>query len=233
MHRSLRHSLKIGFLGAFFTLALCLCVQSIYSQEIVDKTIATVSDGASDPELITYSDLLWQLALEPETPLNPPTSEDLNRALQTLVNLRIFALEAQRLPSAEPNKDEIAKEIKRILDTFRSAAEFEDRLRTVGFNSKDDDNFQRMMKQRVAIEKYIEFRFRSFVIVTLEDEKKYFREVFTPDFRRKSPGSLLPEFDEIKLQINKILTEDKIAQDIETFLDDATRRAEIVYLFKV
>lgn len=229
----LRHSIQIGLLIAFLTLAMCFFVRLNYSQEIVDKTVATVSDGASDPELITYSDLLWQLALEPETPLNPPTSEDLNRVLQTLVNLRIFALEAQRLPSADPTKDDIDKEIKRILDTFRSAAEFEDRLRTVGFNSKDDDNFQRMMKQRVAIEKYIEFRFRSFVIVTQDDEKKYFRDVFTPDFRRNNPGLLLPEFDEVKLQINKILTEDKIAQDIETFLDDATRRAEIVYLFKV
>ena len=32
------------------------------SQEIVDKTVAVVSDG-NRTELITYSDLLWQLAL--------------------------------------------------------------------------------------------------------------------------------------------------------------------------
>lgn len=233
MLRNAGNLLRIGYLGAVLITVVCISFQPTYPQEIVDKIVATVSDGASDPELITYTDLLWQLALEPDTPLDPPTSDDLNRALQTLVNLRLFALEAQRLPSEEPKREQIEEEIKRIVANFRSSDEFKNRLQLVGFQSKDDDNFQRMMKQRVAIEKYIEFRFRSFVIITQEDELKYFREVFTPDFRRKNPGLLLPQFEDEKLKINEILTQQKIAQDIETFLDDATRRAEIVYLSKV
>jgi hypothetical protein len=204
-----------------------------FSQEIVDKTIATVSDGASTPELITYSDLLWQLALEPETSLKPPTSEDLNRALQTLINLRLFAIEAQRLPSAEPTKKDIEDEVKRILANFRTEGDFQSRLRAVGFDSIDDDNFQRMMRQRVAIEKYIEFRFRSFVIVTPDEEKRYYRDVFTPDFRKQNPGLLLKPFEEVQVKINRILTERKIEEDIERFLDDAKRRAEIIILFEV
>lgn len=203
------------------------------AQEIVDKTIATISDGASKTELITYSDLLWQLALEPEAKLNPPNSEDLNRALQTLINLRLFALEAQRLPSAEPTDVEIENEIKRVLTNFTSTADFERRLRVVGFDSIKDDNFQRMMRQRVAIEKYIQFRFRSFVIVTPEEEKTYYNNVFTPDFRRKNPGLLLPVFEDVRARINEILTENKVEEDIERFLDDAKRRAEIVVLFEV
>jgi hypothetical protein len=214
-------------------LLLTFGCQGIYSQEIVDKTVATISDGASKTELITYSDLLWQLALEPETPLTPPTSEDLNRALQILINLRLFALEAQRLPAADPTKEKIDEEIKRILANFKSTADFERRLRIVGFDSTQDDNFQRMMRQRAAIEKYIDFRFRSFVIVTPDEEKKYYRDVFTPDFRRRNPGLLLPAFEEMREQINKILTERKIEEDIEKFLDDAKSRAEIIILFEV
>jgi hypothetical protein len=204
-----------------------------FSQEVVDKTVATVSDGSSDAELITYSDLLWQLALEPETPINPPTSEDLNRALQTLINLRLFALEAQRLPSAEPNEDEVKNEISRILDNFNPKSDFERRLRLVGFDTIEDDNFKKMMRQRVAIEKYIEFRFRSFVIITPDEEKRYYQDVFTPDHRRRYPGLLLPPFEEEQARINKILTEQKIEEEIEKFLDDAKRRAEIVVLFEV
>ena len=225
-----RQTLNFILCLSFFLLIFSF---SGFSQEVVDKTIATVSDGSSKPELITYSDLLWQLALEPETPLNPPTSEDLNRTLQTLINLRLFALEAQRLPSAEPNKDEIEKEILRIVANFSSKDEFERRLRSVGFDSTQDPNFQRMMKQRVAIEKYIEFRFRSFVIIAPDEEKKYYRDVFTPDFRRKNPGLLLQPFEEVQKEINDILTERKIEEDIERFLDDAKRRAEIVVLFEV
>lgn len=234
MQTKLRQILNFIFCVTSFLLVFAIFSREIHPQEVVDKTIATISDGASKPELITYSDLLWQLALEPETPINPPKSDDLNRVLLILINLRLFALEAQRLPSAEPTEAEIKAEIDRNLAEFKmNTAEFERRLRTVGFDSIQDDNFQRMMRQRVAIEKYIDFRFRSFVIVTQDEELKYYRDVFTPDFRRRNPGLILPQFEEVRTQINKILTERKIEEDIEKFLDDAKRRAEIVVLYEI
>jgi hypothetical protein len=203
------------------------------AQEIVDRTVATVDDNVGRPELITYSDLLWQLALQPNASLDPPSSEDLNRALQLLINQRLFALEAERLPRAEPTDAEIDAKIKDVLADFTSTAEFERRLRRVGFTSVRDDNFVRMMAQRVKIEKYLDFRFRSFVVITPEAEATYYREVFVPDFRRRFPGVILPTLEEKRADINQILTEEKIAQDIETFLDDAKRRAAVVILSEV
>jgi hypothetical protein len=203
------------------------------AQQVVDKTVATINDNIGTPELITYSDLLWTLALQPNIPLNPPTSEDLNRALQLLINQRLIALEARRLPRNRPTEVEINAEIDRILALFPSTAEFERRLRLVGFDSIKDDNFERMMRDRVAIEKYLDFRFRSFVVITPEDEAKYYREVFTPDFRKRFPGLLMPTLDEKRVEINRILSEEKVAGDIERFLDEAKRRAEVVVLSAV
>jgi hypothetical protein len=202
------------------------------AQQIVDKIVATVGDGGR-PEIITYSDLRWQLALQPGLPLATPTSEDLNRALQTLMNQRLFALEANRVPSVEPTDDEIAREIKETLSRFPSTADFESRLRMVGFDSVKDANFEQIMKQRVRIKNYLNFRFRSFVVITPEEQNKYYRERFTPDFRRRYPGVLLPSFDEQRTQINELLTEEKVAANIEAFLDEAKRRAEIVVLSEV
>jgi hypothetical protein len=203
------------------------------AQQIVDKTVATISDGVSSSELITYSDLLWQLALIPEAPLNPPNSDDLNKVLQLLINQRLFALEAKRLPRNAPTEAEVNAEIKRVLALFPSTAEFERRLRSVGFTSVADENFLRIMQQRVAIEKYLDFRFRSFVIITPQDEERYFRDVFTPDFRRRNPGTLVPTLAEVRPRINQILTERKVEEEIEKFLDDAKRRVEIDILFEV
>ncbi len=202
------------------------------AQETIDKTVATVSDGVRT-ELITYSDLVWQLALQPNAPLTPPTSEALNQALQLIINLRLFALEAQRLPRLAPSESEIETEIKRVLALFPTTAEFERRLKLVGFKSVDDYNFERIMGQRVAIEKYLEFRFRSFAVITPEDEAKYYREVFVPDFRRKYPGLLTPNLEEKRTEINALLKEEKVAENIEEFLDEAKRRAEIVILSEV
>lgn len=225
--------MKRFFILSLFIPALLFFAVKIQSQTVVDKTVATVGDGVGVPELITYSDLLWQLALQPNAPLTPPVSEDLNRALQNLINQRLFALEARRLPREEITEQEIENEIRELLSYFPSTAEFERRLRLVGFDSIRDENFLDIIRQRVAIDKYLEFRFRSFIVITQEDEMQYYRDVFTPDFRRRNPGLLLPPFEEVRAQVNQQLTEERVAQEIERFLDEAKRRAEIVILSEV
>lgn len=231
-HRSHRSPKAFIYL-ALLCLAIFLAAADASAQTVVDKTVATIGDGTGDPELITYSDLLWTLALQPGAPLNPPTSEDLNRALQLLINQRLFALEAGRVPRNAATQPEIDAEIKRVLALFPSTAEFEKRLRIVGFDSVKDENFERMMAQRVSIEKYLEFRFRSFVVITPQDEEKYYRDTFTPDFRRRNPGLLMPTLDEMRPKINKLLTENKVEGDIERFLDFSKRRSEIIILSEV
>jgi len=223
---------KVSICAVLVAAALVLFYGTVNGQQIVDKTVATVSDGGS-PELITYSDLLWQLALVPGIEIDPPSSEDLNRALQVLIRQRLIALEAKRLPREDPKKEEIDGEIKRILDLFRTPGFFVNRLNLVGFSSIDDENFQRMIEDRVAIEKYVDFRFRSFVVITPDDEQRYYRSEFTPEFRRQNPGLLLPPLEQVRDRISEILTERKVESDIETFLDAARNRAEIVVLNEV
>jgi hypothetical protein len=201
-------------------------------QQVIDKTVAVVSDGVRQ-ELITYSDLMWQLALQPAAQLTPPRSDDLNAALQLLINQRIFALEAERLPREPPTDKEIAAKINETLKFFPSPAAFETRLRQVGFDSIKDVDFQNLIAQRVAIDKYVDFRFASFVVITPDDEAKYYRDVFVPDFRRRSPGVLVPTLDEKRAEINRTLTRQKVASSIETFLDEAKRRVQVDVLIEV
>jgi len=201
-------------------------------QQMVDKTVATVSDGGRT-ELITYSDLKWQLALQPNTSLNPPSSEDLNRALRTLIDQRLFALEAERLPRDPATKAEINEKINDLVSYFTTAREFEQRLQSVGFKSVSDPNFENIISQRIAVDKYLAFRFRSFIVVTAEDEAQYYRTVFVPEFTRRNPGRIVPSLAERRAEIVESLTEERVAQQIETFLDEAKRRAVIVILSPV
>lgn len=225
----LRNPLVIG-LQTVAALALFAAFSvEILAQKIVDQTVATVSDGVRT-EIITYSDLKWQLALQPNTPLDPPRPEDLNAATLRLIDQRIFALEAERLPRPAPDDNAINDEIAKTLKYFPSTAVFEERLKTVGFDSIKDENFQRIIARRVAIDNYLDFRFRSFIVVTPEEEAKYYRETFAPDFRKKYPGVVVPTLEEKRKEINGILTEDRVALRIESFLDDMKRRVEIQIL---
>lgn len=215
---------------AFFVLTLA-AVPAV-GQQVVDKTVATVSDGVRT-ELITYSDLLWQLALIPGIPLDPPASDDLNQALQLLIRQRLIGLEAARLPRA-PNKEEEEKEVKEsirsILNSFPNQAEFQARLNRVGFDTTDDPRFVELIKKRVSIEKYVDFRFRSFVVITPEQIQRYYRDAYTPDFRAANPGRILPSLEDVRDEIERTLIEEQVREDIERFIDNAEARAEIVML---
>ena len=211
---------------------LAFCIMTSSAQKVVDRTVAVLSDGTRT-ELITYSDLLWQLALQPNAPLDPPRREDLQQAVQTLISQRLFALEAQRLPRPAPTEKQIADKVQQTLSFFPSVAAFEQRLHQVGFESIKDDNFERLMAQRLDIENYINFRFESFVVVTPDEEKRYYRDTWVPQFRTRSPGLLTPPFEQKQPEIHATLVQQQVAASIERFVDEAKQRVEINILYEV
>jgi hypothetical protein len=224
------HGVKRAFqLAAIVTAVIFSSPYLVAGQKVVDKTVATVSDG-SRTELITYSDLKWQLALNPDVPIDPPSSEDLNRMLRLLIDQRLFALEAERLPHEAPTKGEIKAAINDVIKKFTVPGELERRLKIVGIKSVSEPAFEQIMAERIAIDKYLTFRFRSFVVITAADELKYYNEVYVPEFRRRNRGVIVPTLESRRAQIVEALTEQRVAEQIETFLDEAKRRAEIVIL---
>lgn len=202
------------------------------SQTTVDKTVATVSDGVQS-ELITYSDLLWQLALQPDTPINEPRKVDLEAALRTITDQRLIALEAERLPTVTPSEAEVTAEIRRIVEFFPAAAVFEARLRQVGFKSIEDANFRRIIERRLATDKYLDFRFRSFIVITPADEEQYYRETYAPEFRRRNPGVVVPQLETVRNTVNQEITDARIETEINRFLEEARNRASITILYQV
>src|ERR1051325_2778183 len=201
------------------------------AQQVVDKMVATVNAGIL-PEclqicLITYSDLLWQLALQPNTPLENPSSADLNRALRLLTDQRLILQEAEKLPSIAPNADELRSARSELVKAFPSAAGFQLRLQRVGLTAEKLDE---ILDQRIRIEKYLDFRFRNFVVITPKEVADYYRDVYVPRLRARAPGQIVPTLEQARSEIESSLTEAKIESDTDAFLDNARERAEIVIL---
>jgi hypothetical protein len=219
---------------ALFLLLLAACgllcsPSEARAQKVVDRMVATVNSGVRT-DLITYSDLLWQLALQPGTPLANPRSEDLNSALQSLINQRLILQEAEKLPAVAPVDEEVRAAIGELVKQFPSSAEFVERLRTVGFQSIDDEQFKEIIRRRVAIEKYLDFRFRYFTVVTPQEEANFYTQVFVPRFKSRNPDRIIPTLEEVRERINRRLTESKIESDTDAFLDSARESAEIIIL---
>jgi hypothetical protein len=204
-------------------------VSPAHAQEVVDKMVATVNAGVRT-DLITYSDLLWQLALQPNTPLANPSSDDLNRALRLVIDQRLILQEAEKLPTIAPTEDEIKNARDELVKEFPSLAEFQQRLLRVGLSSEKLDE---ILEQRVRIEKYLNFRFRNFVLITQKEIADYYQDVYVTRLRRRSPGRIVPTLEEARAEIESALTEAKIESDTDAFLDTARERAEIVMLSSV
>ncbi len=175
-----------------FTLLPFYPVSPCRGQEVVDKMVATVNAGVRT-DLITYSDLLWQLALQPNTSLANPSSDDLNRALRLVIDQRLILQEAEKLPTISPTDDEIRNARDQLAKMFPSAAEFQQRLLRVGLTSEKLDE---ILEHRVRIEKYLDFRFRNFVLISEKEIADYYQDVYVPRLRRRSPGQIIPTLEE-------------------------------------
>ncbi len=191
--------------------------------EVVDRMVAVVN-GA---ELITYSDLLWQLALQPGASLDSPRREDLRRALELLIDQRLVAQEAEKLPHVHATEQEMKAAEAALIKLFPSLEEFQRRVERVGMTAAQ---LREIIHDRIDMEKYLDFRFRSFTVVTPQEVEAYYKDVFVPRRRRQSPGAIVPELKSVYEQMQAELIERKIETETDDFLEDARAAAQITFL---
>jgi len=223
----------------FFTcLALCALLfvpcLTTSAQTVVDKTVATVTNGSqANPDLITYSDIVWQLALEPDRPFTePPSSASLNQGLKTMESQLLILQEARKLPLAQTaaaqaefeatvknRRDELAQ-------AFGGRTNLEERMARVGLTSEQLDA---ILRDRVTIDRYLDFRFRAFVLVSPKEIADRYQEKYG---RLRNSGHLVPTLDQVRDRLERELTEEKISAEIDKFIDNLREQpgTEIVVL---
>jgi hypothetical protein len=159
--------------------------------------------------------------------LDNPTSEDLNRALRLLIDQRLILQEAEKLPTIVPTQKEINDARDELARNFASPLEFQQRLQRVGLTS---EKLNEIIEQRLKMEKYLDFRFRNFVVISQKEIADYYNQVYVPRFKARFPGRIVPTQEQARDEIEKTLMEAKIESDTDAFLDRARERAEIVML---
>jgi hypothetical protein len=235
--------LKLGdrrFLPSVFCLlltAFCLLSSASQAQTVTDRMVASVTNGSrATPDLITYSDLIWQLALEPNRPLNErPRSEELNHALRLLEDQILILQEARKLPTADTEKarqefdDAVAQQLKELMQAFGSRTKLEERMTRVGLTS---DQLNAILRDRVTVEKYLNFRFRAFVLISPKEITDRYNKEYA---QLRNSGKIVPTQDQAHSRIEQELTEEKIASEIDAFVDSLREQpgTEIVIISPV
>ncbi len=211
----------------FHVLSLALCAlifalcSSAAAQVIPDKTVASVTNGArATPDLITYSDIVWQLAIEPNRPFTAqPSSKNLNEALKMLEDQLLILQEARKLPlaqtiEAQKEFDDQVKQRRDELAKAFGAGGLEERMSRVGLTSEQLDL---ILRDRVTIERYLDFRFRAFAIVS----PKEIADQYEKEYRsQRNSGRIVPTLEQVRDRIERELVETKIAEEIDKFVDN-------------
>jgi hypothetical protein len=194
------------------------------AQQTIEQILTLVNN---DP--ITRLDLLWSIAMDAgaPNPAGPISSDLLARKLDVMVDEKLISQEAGRIPSAEITRDEIEKKRAELIKSFPSEAQFRERVGSVGLTPQ---KLEEILRQRILIDRFVDFRFRSFVLVTEQEAKKYYDEVLVPKVR--AGGQVPPGLDAPKIRenIEMILKQEKIDAEINRFLATARQRADVVQL---
>jgi hypothetical protein len=217
-HRKIMVSLIAGVVLS----VCCLLPAVVTAQTVTDKTVASVTNGArSTPDLITYSDIVWQLALQPDRVLtDKPSSEALNEALRKLEDQLLILQEARKLPLAETSEaqEEFQKTVgdrrNELVKAFGTRARLEERMARVGLTSLQLDA---ILRDRVTIERYLDFRFRAFALVSAKEISDSYEKEYRS---QRNSGRIVPTLDQVRDRIEHQLTEEKIAEEIDKFIDN-------------
>jgi hypothetical protein len=214
---------------------ICLGIASEATAQIIpDKIVASVTNGSqSTPDVITYSDLVWQLALEPNRPAPArPSSEELKQVLDTLVQQTLVLQEAKKLPLAQTATaqqefdNQVQQRFRELVQLFGSRPRLEDRMKQVGLTSEQLDQ---IIRDRLTMERYIDFRFRAFAVVS----EKEISDRYESEARRlRGSGQIVPGLAQARDKIEHDLTEEKIGEEIDKTIDRLSEQpgTEVVVL---
>jgi hypothetical protein len=216
-----------------FAFCLPLSAGAAAPQKVVDQIIALVNE-----DILTRSDLLWSLAMDPQAP-NPAegvSSDLLRQKLDVLIDQRLIAQEARRVPTAEITAEDINQRRAALIRDFKSETIFRQRVEAVGLTSTRVDE---LIRERILIERFVDFRFRSFVFVTEPEIQRYYDETLAPQIRAR--GQVAPSLDDkikddtgkevtVRDLITEIIRREKINQEIDRFLNATRQRADITIL---
>jgi hypothetical protein len=204
------------------SLLIASIAPSSRAQQIVDQILTQVND-----DIITRTDLLWSIALDPKapSPVGPVGADLLRQKLDVMIDERLIAQEAARIPSTDITQEEVDKMRAALIGNFKSEAEFRQRAGSVGLTPQKIDE---LLRQRILIDRFVDFRFRSFVLVTEQEIKRYYDEHLVPEVRKA--GQIPPPLDQVRDKINDLLKQEKINTEIDKWLSAARQRAEVVQL---
>jgi hypothetical protein len=195
------------------------------SPETLDRVVASIGD-----EAVTGSDVNreWRLErfLNGQMAKDPPDPKTIDQIRERLVERRLLSAEAATETGIENEaRDRAEKQLEETRKRFSTPEAYQAALHLLGMDEGQ------VLTELVAEQKVlgmIDRRLRPEAVVEPVEIETYYRETFTPEFKRWGTGTL-PPLPEVEGQIREILTQQRIDSLLAQWLEELKSSHRVVY----
>lgn len=199
-------------MGAAVIMAcLCILIAATSHAVLLDRVVAAVNN-----DVITLSELQQAVAFNAAVGGKGSGSRLEMETLQGIINRRLLLQEAYRLKVAEVSEQDIAAEVVRLRERLGTEASFREFLARIGMT---EAQLEKLLGERLLVERFVEKKIGLFARVNRDDVQAYFRD-HPDEFRDK-------RFTEVQKQITARLSEQKVSQQLDQYVDELRSRAFI------
>lgn len=199
-------------MGAAVIMAcLCILIAATSHAVLLDRVVAAVNN-----DVITLSELQQAVAFNAAIGGKGSGSRLEMETLQGIINRRLLLQEAYRLKVAEVSEQDIAAEVVRLRERLGTEASFQEFLARIGLT---EAQLEKLLGERLLVERFVEKKIGLFARVNRDDVQAYFRD-HPDEFRDK-------RFTEVQKQITARLSEQKVSQQLDQYVDELRSRAFI------
>jgi len=184
-----------------------------------DRVLAVVDD---DPVLDSDVERVARLGLEAPKP-GEGDEPFRRRVRDELIEQRLQFHEIDRFGFEQVPVGEIEKRVAAIRARFPDDAAFQKALKEVGLDPK---RLRQLVARQLLVLTYVDERLGVNVFVTLEDISRYYREVLTPEMRKR--GQPAPPLEDMRDDIRETLKQQKITAEMTKWTQGLREKADVV-----
>jgi hypothetical protein len=184
-----------------------------------DRVLAVVDE---DPVLASDVERAIRLGLEQPQP-GEADARFRQRVLDDLIDERLRFHEVDRFNFEQVPVDEIQKRVAEIRSHFPDEASFQKALKEVGLDLK---GLRQLVTRQLLVVTYVDERLGSRVFVEPEDINRYYRDVLTPEMRKRSQQP--PPLDDVREDIRETLKQQKMTQEMANWTRELRNKADVL-----
>ncbi len=218
-HRIFHTALPLGI--------LLISPSATLSEELIDRLMAVV-----DHQIITLGDVQQELDLQD---LDPELSGSLaatageksrlrrEMVLQHLIEQTLIHQQVELFPGIEVSDKEVDAQLSQMQRQFTGPGTWEEALAA---RRVSVEMVRKRIRWQLEVMKFIDYRFRQFVVVDSSEVENYYNNQFLPDLRKRGVQEQ-PPLDSVSDKIREILVEEKLNVQVEEWLGSLRAAASI------